>query len=104
MERAATKGAEMTAMTQMIERYGDFAAGGNADDAAAAWHAAGFSADEAAAWLDARCFDADSARRLADAGVTTQRAAELTDEGAGEYSDTIGYKVSNRDLTIDEIA
>jgi hypothetical protein len=50
----------------------------------------------------ARCFDPSAARDLADAGVTTEMARMKTSAGAGDYVDTVGFKVSAGDIEVDE--
>jgi hypothetical protein len=82
----------------VVERHGHFAHGGNPDHTTEAWAEAGFETHEVDAWLDARCFDPDAARDLADAGVDAVDARMKTEAGAGDYMDTIGFKVSAGDL------
>jgi len=62
-----------------------------------------FGPDEVQAWLDARCFNSGDAYELKAAGVTPAQASTLTGEGLGEYVDTLGYKVSNSDLSVEEV-
>ena len=42
------------------------------------------------------------ARDLADAGVTPGDARMKTAAGAGDYTDTVGFKVSTGDLEVEE--
>jgi hypothetical protein len=86
----------------MIEKHGHFAHGGNPDDAAEAWAESGFEAHEVNEWLLARCYDPSSARDLADAGVSPEMARTKTSAGAGDYTDTLGFKVSAGDIEVDE--
>ncbi len=86
----------------VIERHGYFAHAGNPDDTAETWAESGFEAHEVDEWLLARCFNPSAARDLADAGVTPELARMKTSAGAGDYVDTIGFKVSNGDLEADE--
>ena len=86
----------------VVEHHGHFAHLGNPDDASDTWAGNGFGAAEVDEWLLAGCFSPDSARDLADAGVTPLRAATRTAAGAGDYVDTVGFKVSNGDLGVDE--
>jgi hypothetical protein len=86
----------------VIERHGHFAHGGNPDDAAETWTESGFSADETDEWLKARCFHPSAARDLADAGVTPEMAATRTEAGSGDYVDTVGFKVADGDLEVEE--
>jgi hypothetical protein len=43
-----------------------------------------------------------SARDLADAGVTPEMARMKTSVGAGDYTDTVGFKVSDSDIEVEE--
>lgn len=86
----------------VIERHGHFAHGGNPDDTAETWLECGFEAREADEWLSARCFDPGAARDLADAGVSAADARMKTAAGAGDYTDTVGFKVSAGDLEVEE--
>jgi hypothetical protein len=82
----------------VIESHGHFAHGGNPDDTAETWAESGFEAPEVEEWLSARCFNPSAARDLADAGVTAEMAQMKTSAGAGDYVDTVGFKVSDGDL------
>lgn len=86
----------------VIERHGHFAHGGNPDDTAETWAESGFEAHEVDEWLLARCYDPSAARDLADAGVTAEMARMKTDAGAGDFVDTVGFKVSDGDLEVEE--
>jgi hypothetical protein len=86
----------------VIEKHGHFAHGGNPDDAAETWAESGFEANEVDEWLLARCFDPSAARDMADAGVTPEMARMKTNAGAGDYTDTVGFKVSDGDLEVGE--
>lgn len=86
----------------VIEKHGHFAHGGNPDDTAETWADTGLEANEVDEWLLARCFDPNCARDLADAGVTASMARMKTDAGAGDYVDTVGFKVSTGDIEVDE--
>jgi hypothetical protein len=86
----------------VIEAHGHFAHGGNPDDAAETWAACGFEPEEVEEWLRARCFDPNVARDLADTGVTPDLAATRTDQGRGDYTDTVGFKASDGDLEVEE--
>src|SRR5262249_31370232 len=96
---------ELAAMTirDVIERHGHFAHGGNPGDTAETWAESGFEAHEADEWLLARCFDPSVARDLADAGVSAEMARMKTSAGGGEYTDTVGFKVSAGDLEAEEV-
>ncbi len=72
--------------------------------AARRWLTAGFDdAGEVADWLAARCFQPEMAARLEAAGVTPEQAGLLTAAGHGDYEDTLAYKLSRGDLTIEEV-
>jgi hypothetical protein len=87
---------------EVIEKHGHFAHAGNPDATAETWGEAGFEAVEVDEWLLARCFDPGAARDLADAGVTPEMARIKTSAGAGDYTDTVGFKASAGDLEADE--
>lgn len=86
----------------VIERQGHFAHRGNPAETAESWAECDFEGPEVEEWLSARCFDPNRARDLADAGVTTGDARMKTAAGAGDYTDTIGFKVSVGDLEVEE--
>lgn len=86
----------------VVDHHGHFAHLGNPDDAAETWAAAGFDAHEVDAWLKAGCFSPGFARDLADAGLTPDLAAMRTGAGAGDYVESVGFKVSDGDLGVDE--
>ena len=86
----------------VIERHGHFAHGGNPYDTAEVWIESGFEVDDVEEWLSARCFDPSSARDLADAGVSPAETRMKTEAGRGDYTDTVGFKVSARDLEVEE--
>lgn len=87
---------------EVIEKHGHFAHGGNPDDAAETWAESGFEAQEVDEWLRSRCFNPSAARDLADAGVTPDMAATKTEVGAADYVDTVGFKVADGDLEVEE--
>lgn len=89
-------------LVEVMAQYGEFAHGGDVEGTAQEWADAGFTAQAAAAWLDAECFTAYAARRLADAGVTPTQAAVADSEACG-YAATIGYKIANGDMDIEDI-
>lgn len=86
----------------IVVRHGHFAHGGNPDDTAETWTEVGFQADEVEEWLQARCFDPNAARDLADAGVTPEMARTQTSAGSGDYVDTVGFKVADGDIEVEE--
>lgn len=72
-------------------------------EAARAWIAAGFTdAEEVEDWLGARCFDPVCAHALDAAGLTPEQARLRTTEGRTGYEDTIAYKFSRSDLSLEE--
>ncbi len=89
---------------EVIERHGPLARGdAAAEDVARAWLAAGFAdSEDVDDWLRARCFKPDVARALEEAGITPEQAGLRTSAGAGTYEDTIGYKLTRGDLSLDE--
>ncbi|MFP5388524.1 MAG: hypothetical protein ACLGG5_04415 [Thermoleophilia bacterium] len=87
---------------EVIERHGHFAHGGNPEDTAETWIESGFEAHEVEEWLNARCFDPNAARDLADMGVSPDDARVKTEVGAGDYTDTVGFKVSAGHLEVEE--
>ncbi|HEX8144499.1 MAG TPA: hypothetical protein VF553_18170 [Pyrinomonadaceae bacterium] len=89
---------------EVIERHGGAALrGASLEEAARAWIEAGFEdAEEVDAWLAARCFSAAGAQSLEVAGITPEQAAMRTTAGTPDYEETIGYKVINNHLSIDE--
>lgn len=86
----------------VVESHGHFAHGGNPDGTAEAWAESGFKAHEVDEWLNARCFDPNTARDLADSGVGAADASLKTEAGAGDYTDTVGFKISAGDLEPEE--
>ena len=94
--------AKQAAIRSLLTHGGDFAHGGDPDRIAAEWVIYGFSADEVDAWLQARTFHAVCAHQLALAGVTPVQAKKRTAKGLGEYTDTVGYKLSNGDLAFND--
>lgn len=85
----------------VLEQERDFAIGnGDATAVAREWHEAGFSAREVREWLEARCFEASAAKELRDAGVTSEQSSRRIYVDCGDYGETIGYAVSNGDLTV----
>lgn len=63
------------------------------------WVDSGFTADEVKQWAESRTWEPWAAAQLRDRGVTPEQAATVIDGG---YSDTLGYKVSNKDIDTDE--
>jgi len=67
------------------------------------WLAAGFTDEEEINdWLSARCFSARGAQTLDERGITPEQAALRTTAGRNTREDTIGYKITNGELTFDE--
>lgn len=90
-----------TSLIDTLNHYGDFALGGeSANEVAAQWERHGFTlAADVDAWLKARCFDPQAASDLWAAGVTPSQATAAV--MVGGQSVTIGYAVSNGDLSAD---
>lgn len=90
-------------IARALARCGEAATRGQSPAAVAReWAAAGFdSAEDVEDWLGARCFTAAGAKALDDAGLTPEQAAIRTREGASDYEDTVGFKVSSGDLSTD---
>lgn len=76
--------------------------GGDAANVAWYWQHEGFTPTEAQAWLEARCFEPRAAAMLRHAGITPDEAAIITTEGRASRADTIGYKVSNGGLSVEQ--
>ena len=89
-------------MLTVIESHGDFAHGGDPEGTAEDWEAYDISPREADEFLDARTFEPSVAADLLEEGYGHLDAAEEVDIGSGDYSDTLGYKVSNGDLSLDD--
>ncbi|HYO99100.1 MAG TPA: hypothetical protein VER76_02700 [Pyrinomonadaceae bacterium] len=87
-----------------LRRHGDNALrGAEADAAARAWLDAGFAdADEVDDWLAARCFDPRQAASLEALGFTAEQAARRTRAGSANYEETIAFKLSRGDLSLEE--
>ncbi|MDQ1522314.1 MAG: hypothetical protein QOE47_238 [Pyrinomonadaceae bacterium] len=83
---------------------GDALPGGASPDAAAqAWLDAGFTdAEEVGDWLDARCFAPRQAAALEVLGFTPEQAARRTRAGITDYEETIAFKLSRGDLSLEE--
>lgn len=86
----------------VIERHGRVAHGGDPESAADAWAEIGLSAAEVEEWLNVRCFDPGAAEDMADAGIDPSMAAMETHAGAGDYVDTVAFKVASGDLEVEE--
>lgn len=94
----------LSALVAIIKQHGDFAYGNSSpEDVAIEWDDYDFQAEEVDAWLTARCFCPDAAHELTESDISPEQAGEITDEKVGGYVDTIGYKISNNDLDIDEV-
>lgn len=93
------------AIIEVLESAGECMAGsGRAETRAIAheWEDAGFVADDVAAWSAARCFDPGMARELYQAGYSPDWATQRIYIEQGQYTDTIGYGLSNSDLSLDD--
>ena len=99
-----TQAGLIRAVAEIIKRHGE-AGRGNAsmEEAARRWIDAGFEeVDEIDEWLAARCYSAEGAQILDRAGITPAQAGMRTRAGTADYEETIGYKITEGDLTIDE--
>jgi hypothetical protein len=86
----------------VVESHGHFAHRGDPDGTAKAWAKSGFEAHEVDRWLSARCFDPKAARDLAAVGVDAAEARMKTQAGAGDYTETVGFKVSVGDIEAED--
>lgn len=94
---------ELVEIAEVIERCGVLVEGADATDVAREWLEAGFDdAAEVEAWLNARCFTPASAQFLDTAGLTSEQAAIRTRAGGGDYEDTVGFKITRGDLSLEE--
>lgn len=95
---------EFRKIVELLERRGPADAPPKTpEEAAREWLAAGFDdADEIEGWLDARCLDAAGARLLDEAGLTPEQAAIRTRAGRADYEDTVGFKITRGDLSLEE--
>lgn len=101
----AEDGETLRAISEALRGAGAEAAlrGRSAEEAAQRWLDAGFDdAEEVAEWLAARCFDPRVAETLERAGFTPAQSSIRTKAGANSDEDTIGYKIANGDLSLDE--
>jgi len=91
-------------IAQVLSHYGGQATGGEPPETIAGrWIAAGYDDEEEVAdWLAARCFEPETAARLERTGITPEQAHLRTAEGRRDYEDTVAYKLSQNDLTIEE--
>lgn len=86
-----------TTIAAILRAAGEFAHGGTPDTTAGQWHLFGFEPAEVIAWLTARVFDPTAAKQLRDLHISPERAAtRITLSG---HTDTVGYAVSNGDMT-----
>lgn len=94
----------LQSISEVIARHGEAALDGlSPEEAALVWVEAGFEdSEEVDEWLAARCFSALGAQRLERAGITPQQAAMRTQAGTRDYEETIGYKITNDDLSLEE--
>jgi hypothetical protein len=97
---------------QVLLSYGPFATGTGGfgthpevvASVAADWAAAGFTAAQVDEWLGARVFTPEAARALLDREIFPAQASRMSgpDQGMGSYTDSVGYKLANNDITADE--
>jgi hypothetical protein len=89
---------------ETLRRHGADALQNRTVEAAArAWLDAGFEdAEEVDDWLGARCFEPRHAQTLEGAGITPEQGALRTRAGRADYEETVAYKFSRGDLTLEE--
>jgi hypothetical protein len=87
-------GTDLRELASALREAGDWACGDSPIEAAHEWTEAGL-ASEAMAWVASRTFDPWAAKKLSAVGCTPKQAAYRVGEGA----ETLGYRVSNGDLT-----
>lgn len=94
--------ADVDAIAQVVRVEGFSTAVDEPVRVAEDWDDHGFAAEEVRAWLEGSTFDPGSAYELKEAGVTPSEAAKQAgpDVGLGGYSHSVGYKVSNGDLSV----
>ena len=93
----------LTDIAEVLKRRGALSAGEDAEALAREWAAAGFGdAPEVEDWLEAGCATPACARLLDDAGLTPEQAAIRTGGGSAGYEETVGRKVANGDLSLEE--
>jgi len=68
------------------------------------WDGEGLTVEEVEGYIAARVFRGEQAAQLKEAGITPEQAATRTgsDVGIGCYGDTLGHKVANGDLSVEE--
>jgi len=81
----------------VLRAEGEWAHGDNVTGVAKEWFNAGFAPEEVREWLGSRTFRADAAAGLRGLGITPDGASAEV-ECCG-YCDTVGYMVSNGDLS-----
>lgn len=103
-EEDAPDGAVVDDIAAVLERHGVEATGGRrAAEVAREWAVAGFAdAEEVDDWLSARCFTPAGALALDRAGLTPEQAAILTSAGTSGGEDTLGFKLTNGQLSFEE--
>ena len=100
----SNKSTAVGAITELLERYGQHETkDASMAEQAKSWIDLGYDdPDEVELWLKARCFNAEGANMLDNAGITPEQAALTTTEGLSPMPDSIGFKVVNGELTVDE--
>lgn len=88
-------------IAEIISSAGEFAHGDqDPEKIAEEWDQEGFTPQQVREWLDSRTFIPRVAVRLSDEGVTPDEAGTVVNIFFGNYRDTLGYAVSNHDLSI----
>ena len=87
---------------EVLLHFGPWAAGDDPEATAQEWRDFGFCPDEVREWLRARCFQPGAALQLQFVQLGPGDASRRVESPVGRYTDTLGYLVSNRDLTAPE--
>jgi hypothetical protein len=100
----SNKSTVLRAISELLEHYGQHGTkSASIAEQAKSWIDLGYDdPEEVESWLKARCFNAEGANMLDNAGITPEQAAITTTEGLSSTPDSIGFKVVNGELTVDE--
>ena len=80
-------------IVEVVNTYGDFAAGSDLVENSKEWYGEGFTAAEVDAWIEAEVFTAEAAAELRDAELSAE-AVEASKKG---------YAFANGDIIIDDV-
>lgn len=98
-ELIAAAKARRDEMESAVAALGVWAHGGDVSEVASEWRSRGFAPTEATAWMSAGTFSASAADELRGLGVSPHQASCAV---PWDGSMTVGYAVSNGDITADE--